>query len=84
MRIPDSWAISEFLAMALLTGCFSAMAENGKVLQSVAPPRIIVGQPVQPTDEGKWVEAEGVITFVGRRGKEIDLELSSQAGHMRR
>lgn len=35
-----------------------------------------------PNEIGQWAEAEGLVTFVGKKGDGISLELSSGSGHM--
>lgn len=47
------------------------------------PHQIFIGQPVSAEDEGRWSEAEGIVTFDGRQGTDTTLELRSGAGHMR-
>jgi len=49
---------------------------------SDVPYTVFVGQPMEPGQAGRWSQAEGIVTFVGRRGDGFNLELSSGAGHM--
>lgn len=58
-------------------GAASVGADTNPILQ------LSIGQPIRPDQEGRWSAAEGLVTFVGRQRGEVDLELSSEAGHMR-
>jgi signal transduction histidine kinase len=45
-----------------------------------APKRIPLGQPMQPEDRYRWVEAEGTILFAGNNGESAILELTDGLG----
>lgn len=47
-----------------------------------SPPRLFIGQPLRLEQKGQPVEVEGVVTFVGTKGRTLSLELSADAGHM--
>lgn len=61
----------------------SHLVAKGTDAAGVASPRaVVIGQPISPNDIGQWMQAEGLVTFVGRHDDGISLELSSGAGHM--
>ncbi|MDR3457545.1 MAG: sensor histidine kinase [Verrucomicrobiae bacterium] len=72
----DSFLLAFYMAVS------GSVAAADKPMENATPRQLFIGQPVQPDDEGRWSVVEGVVTFAGRRGDGINLELSSGAGHM--
>jgi len=66
----------------LVAGSRHIIADEVMTAKPAMPYPIFIGQPVQPGAEGQWAGAEGIVTFVGRHGDGINLEVSSGAGHM--
>jgi len=68
--------------VVLVVGLLHVIAGETVQTEPTTLPLISIGQPVQPETEGWWVEADGLVTFVGKYGNGMSLELSSGAGHM--
>lgn len=47
-----------------------------------APWAVSIGQTLQPGEENRMVVAKGTVTFIGRQGDAVYLELGSEAGSM--
>jgi signal transduction histidine kinase len=48
-----------------------------------APHRFIISQFLSEGEQNRWSEVEGLVTFVSEQPDGIELQLSSEAGHMR-
>jgi signal transduction histidine kinase len=70
------------MATLLLSSSVWAAESNGGI-DAAGVRRISIGQTLRPEEENQWVEAEGAVSFVGRRGEGVlNLELSSATGSM--
>jgi signal transduction histidine kinase len=72
----DCFLLAFFMAVS------SSIAVADSTIEIAAPLQLFIGQPVQSDDEGRWSVVEGIVTFAGRHGDGIKMELSSGAGHM--
>jgi len=69
-------------AIALLLPCIGRAADEPSPAMPSIPRRLIIGQALQPEDENQQADVEGLVTFVGRQGRAIYLEISSESGSM--
>lgn len=61
---------------------FLTNGARGDETNSTLPVHIAVGQALKPEEENRIGVAEGLVTFVGKQGRSMYLEISSETGHI--
>jgi signal transduction histidine kinase len=74
--------IGFFLAAIFLLPNLNRAAGVTTSTNSASPLQITIGQTLRPEEEHRMVEAEGIVTFVGKQGRATYFEISSEAGYM--